>query len=134
MIPSLFAQQNPAEGNFSGLFEAGKMIIEVGIFAVFIYVVLRFLRATRGSGVIRGLALVVTTFVVAFFILAGPLQLTAWNGWSNSWRRPLCLAWWWCFTPRFDARSCTSVMRRSLVVSSDVMPRSCRACYVQSRD
>lgn len=75
MISSLFAQQNPAEGNFSGLFEAGKMIVEVGIFAVFIYVVLRFLRATRGSGVIRGLALVVTTVVVAFFILAGPLEL-----------------------------------------------------------
>ena len=75
MIPSLLAQQNPAEDNFSGLFDAGKMMIEVGIFAVFIYVVLRFLRATRGSGVIRGLALVVSTFAVAFFILAERLEL-----------------------------------------------------------
>ena len=60
MIPIL-AKQNSADGNFGGLFEAGKMVIEVAIFAVFIYVVLRFLRATRGSGVIRGLALLVST-------------------------------------------------------------------------
>jgi len=50
------------------------MVIEVAIFAVFIYVVLRFLRATRGSGVIRGLALLLTTFAVAFFVLAEELR------------------------------------------------------------
>lgn len=73
------AQQNSADGNFGGLFEAGKMVIEVAIFAVFIYVVLRFLRATRGSGVIRGLALLVSTVALALFILAAPLRLDRLN-------------------------------------------------------
>jgi diadenylate cyclase len=72
---SLLAPQSPTEDNFSGVFDASKMIIEVGIFAVLIYVVLRFLRATRGSGIIRGLALLLTTFAIAFFILADYLQL-----------------------------------------------------------
>jgi len=71
---SLLAPQIPAEDNFSGALGAGKMVIEVAIFAVFIYVVLRFLRATRGSGVIRGLALLLTTFAVAFFVLAEELR------------------------------------------------------------
>lgn len=78
MIPIL-AKQNSADGNFGGLFEAGKMVIEVAIFAVFIYVVLRFLRATRGSGVIRGLALLVSTVALALFILAAPLRLDRLN-------------------------------------------------------
>jgi diadenylate cyclase len=55
------------------------MVIEVAIFAVFIYVVLRFLRATRGSGVIRGLALLVSTVALALFILAAPLRLDRLN-------------------------------------------------------
>jgi len=76
---SILAQQNSADGNFGGLFEAGKMVIEVAIFAVFIYVVLRFLRATRGSGVIRGLALLVSTVALALFILAAPLRLDRLN-------------------------------------------------------
>lgn len=75
MITSLLAPQSPSEDNFSWILGAGKMVIEVAIFAVFIYVVLRFLRATRGSGVIRGLALLLSTFVVAFFILAERLRL-----------------------------------------------------------
>ena len=76
---SILAQQNSADGNFGGLFEAGKMVIEVAIFAFFIYVVLRFLRATRGSGVIRGLALLVSTVALALFILAAPLRLDRLN-------------------------------------------------------
>lgn len=76
---STLVQQNSADGNFGGLFEAGKMVIEVAIFAVFIYVVLRFLRATRGSGVIRGLALLVSTVALALFILAAPLRLDRLN-------------------------------------------------------
>ncbi|HEB53370.1 MAG TPA: TIGR00159 family protein [bacterium] len=68
------ALQNPAADD-GGFLDAGKMVIEVAIFAVLIYVVLRFLRATRGSGIIRGLALLLTTFAVTFFILADWLQL-----------------------------------------------------------
>ena len=72
---SMPVPQSPDEGSFGVVLDTGKAIIEIAIFAVFIYVVLRFLRATRGSGVIRGLALVVSTFAVAFFILAERLEL-----------------------------------------------------------
>ena len=72
---SMPVPQNPDEGDFGAVLDAGKAIIEIAIFAVFIYVVLRFLRATRGSGVIRGLALLLSTFLIAFFLLAGTLKL-----------------------------------------------------------
>ena len=72
---TMIAPQSSDEDTFVWMLEVGKMVIEVAIFAVFIYVVLRFLRSTRGSGVIRGLALLLTTFAVAFFILAEWLRL-----------------------------------------------------------
>ena len=72
---SMPVPQSPDEGSFGVVLDAGKAIIEIAIFAVFIYVVLRFLRATRGSGVIRGLALLLSTFAIAFFLLAGTLKL-----------------------------------------------------------
>ena len=72
---SMPVPQNPDDGDFGAVLDAGKAIIEIAIFAVLIYVVLRFLRATRGSGVIRGLALLLSTFVIAFFLLAGTLKL-----------------------------------------------------------
>jgi len=71
----LLAPQNLVEDGFGGLLDASKVVIEVGIFAVLIYVVLRFLRATRGSGIIRGLALLLTSFAIAFFILADSFEL-----------------------------------------------------------
>ena len=49
--------QNLTEGSAGGFWDGLKMVIEVAIFAAMIYVVLRFLRATRGSVIIRGLAL-----------------------------------------------------------------------------
>ena len=55
--------------------ERGKMVVEVTIFAVLIYIVLRFLRATRGSVIIRGLALALIGFAVAFFLLIQTLDL-----------------------------------------------------------
>ncbi len=67
--------QGLAEDGLRGLLDASKVVIEVAIFAVLIYVVLRFLRATRGSGIIRGLALVLSSFALAFFILADYLEL-----------------------------------------------------------
>lgn len=52
-----------------------KMVIEVGVFAVVIYTVLRFLRDTRGSGVVRGLALLLLVGVTSFVILIRALRL-----------------------------------------------------------
>lgn len=74
MTPML-AQQEPAQNDWDGFFDASKIVVEVAIFAVLIYLVLRFLRATRGSGIIRGLALVLLLFAVAFFVLAEQFHL-----------------------------------------------------------
>ncbi len=52
-----------------------RMVVEIAVFAVGIYLVLRFLRETRGSGVIRGLALLLTGGAVAFLILIDALAL-----------------------------------------------------------
>jgi diadenylate cyclase len=52
-----------------------KMLIEVAIFAVIIYMVLRFLRETRGSGVVRGLALLLGGALISFLILIETLKL-----------------------------------------------------------
>ncbi|HLQ36499.1 MAG TPA: diadenylate cyclase CdaA, partial [Planctomycetota bacterium] len=52
-----------------------KMLIEMAVFAVIIYIALRFLRQTRGSGVVRGLALILMVGVVAFIILIQTLHL-----------------------------------------------------------
>lgn len=46
-----------------------KMMVEVSIFAIGIYTVLRFLRETRGSGVIRGLTLMFVAGFGAFLLL-----------------------------------------------------------------
>ncbi len=51
------------------------MVIEVVIFATGIYIVLRFLRATRGSGVIRGLSLILIGGLITFTILTKTLHL-----------------------------------------------------------
>lgn len=55
--------------------ESLKMVIEIAIFAVGIYLVLRFLRGTRGSGVVRGLSLILLISIVSFTILITALQL-----------------------------------------------------------
>ncbi len=52
-----------------------KMLIEVAVFAVIIYIALRFLRETRGSGVVRGLATLLIGGFVAFVILIQTLHL-----------------------------------------------------------
>ncbi|MEZ6037373.1 MAG: diadenylate cyclase CdaA [Planctomycetota bacterium] len=64
------------DGSMADFVEVGKMVIEVAVFAILIYIVLRFLRATRGSVIIRGLALLLITFAVAFFVLIYLFQLT----------------------------------------------------------
>ncbi|MBL8734102.1 MAG: TIGR00159 family protein [Planctomycetes bacterium] len=65
----------PADGAYDSAIEVLKMVIEVGVFAVFIYIALRFLRATRGSVIIRGLGLLLTVTLVAFFVLIELFQL-----------------------------------------------------------
>jgi len=50
-------------------------VVEVAVFAVLIYVALRFLRETRGSGVVRGLALLLLVVVTTFVILIKAFHL-----------------------------------------------------------
>src|SRR5262245_45084796 len=52
-----------------------KMIAEVAVLAAIIYVALRFLRETRGSGVIRGLALLLGGSILGFSLLIQVLKL-----------------------------------------------------------
>jgi diadenylate cyclase len=52
-----------------------RMVVEVTVFAVIIYMILRFLRETRGSGVIRGLGLLLIGGITAFVILIQALGL-----------------------------------------------------------
>ena len=58
-----------------GLSEVWRQTIEVGIFAVGIYLVLRFLRETRGSGVIRGLSFALVIGLVTFVVLIDLMEL-----------------------------------------------------------
>lgn len=57
------------------IFGVLTMVIEVTVFAVIIYFVLRFLRETRGSGVVRGLALLLVVGITASVILIQALGL-----------------------------------------------------------
>ncbi|MFO1052963.1 MAG: diadenylate cyclase CdaA [Planctomycetota bacterium] len=56
-----------------------KMLIEIAVFAVGIYAAMRFLRTTRGSGVIRGLAIVLLTLIASFTVLINVLNLERLN-------------------------------------------------------
>jgi diadenylate cyclase len=51
------------------------MAIEVAVFTAVIYAVLRFLRETRGTGVIRGLSLILVVGVIAIYVLIDQLRL-----------------------------------------------------------
>lgn len=74
-MPLSLALQTVADNAPDRLLAIVKMIIEVAVFACLIYIVLRFLRATRGSVIIRGLALLMLTFAVAFFVLIDMFKL-----------------------------------------------------------
>ncbi len=51
------------------------MILEILIFTGLFYVILRFLRETRGSGVIRGLTVIIAVGAVGFLVLIETFQL-----------------------------------------------------------
>lgn len=51
------------------------MVLEVAVFTVGIYLVLRFLRETRGTGVVRGLSVVLIFGLVSFWVLIQTLEL-----------------------------------------------------------
>ena len=55
--------------------EMWKHVLQVGFFAIGIYLILRFLRETRGSGVIRGLSFVLVFVMISFMTLIEWLQL-----------------------------------------------------------
>jgi diadenylate cyclase len=57
------------------MIEIGRTAVEVAVFAVILYLVLRFLRETRGSGVVRGLALLLVSGMVGFWLLIDLLGL-----------------------------------------------------------
>ena len=59
-----------------------SMVIEIVVFAIGIYLILRFLRATRGSGVIRGLSLILIGTLIASAILINPMPCVI--AWLNS--------------------------------------------------
>jgi len=61
---------------FADAFDGFKMAFEVAIFAVGIYVILRFLRQTRGSGVVRGLTFLLVGGTILFLVLIEALQLS----------------------------------------------------------
>lgn len=52
-----------------------KMLVEIAVFAVGIYAAMRFLRTTRGSGVVRGLAIILLGLIVSFTVLINLLDL-----------------------------------------------------------
>ena len=64
-----------ADGQLSDFVSILKMLVEVAVFAAVIYVGLRFLRETRGSGIVRGLALLLAMTLIGFVILIKALQL-----------------------------------------------------------
>lgn len=65
----------PRDGGVVEPYGLGTIVIEVAIFTVFIYIVLRFLWATRGSVLIRGLGLLLTIAAIGFFLLTQTLEL-----------------------------------------------------------
>ena len=50
-------------------------VIEIAVFWVGIYAILRFLRTTRGSGVVRGLSVILLALIVTFTILIDIIEL-----------------------------------------------------------
>ena len=62
------------DGPLGDWLNLAKIAIEVTVFAVLIYIALRFLRETRGSGVVRALALLLVA-LTAFVILVQQLHL-----------------------------------------------------------
>lgn len=54
----------------------GPALLEIAVFSALIYVALRFLWATRGSVLIRGLGLLVGVLVVGFAVLIQAFELT----------------------------------------------------------
>lgn len=60
---------------FGGVGETLLMVVEVLVFALGIYVILRFLMETRGTGVVRGLSLILLSGIFVFLILIRTLEL-----------------------------------------------------------
>ena len=56
-------------------FDNLTMVLEIAVFAAVIYAVLRFLRETRGAGVVRGLSLILISVLIGFAILIQVLAL-----------------------------------------------------------
>lgn len=62
-------------GQIPNLGQNWQMLIEVAIFATGVYLVLRFLRETRGSGVIRGLTIILLAAILIFVTMIALLDL-----------------------------------------------------------
>ncbi|MBL8753461.1 MAG: TIGR00159 family protein [Planctomycetes bacterium] len=64
------------EDGIGSAYGLGSMLIEIAIFAVLIYVALRFLWATRGSVIVRGLGLVLVVAAVGYAALTSMFTLS----------------------------------------------------------
>jgi diadenylate cyclase len=73
--PSIVVAPDMGDVTIDGVWGVVKIVIEVMVFAAIIYIVLRFLLETRGSGIIRGLALLLLVGVSAFVILIDTFKL-----------------------------------------------------------
>lgn len=75
MISTVPVPATVLEDGLGTAFGIGTVLLEVAIFAVLIYIALRFLWATRGSVIIRGLGLLLVVVLVGFFVLSYSLEL-----------------------------------------------------------
>ena len=69
----------PVSPPLDGAYWWGNMVVEVAIFAVLIYIALRFLWATRGSVIIRGLGILVLATAVVLSVLSRAFDLERLN-------------------------------------------------------
>lgn len=76
LLPVVAPPQELLADGFGAAAQWGPALVEIAVFAALIYVGLRFLLATRGSVLVRGLGLVVGVLFVGFVVLIQSFQLT----------------------------------------------------------
>ena len=103
------------------LFElpGGAAIVEILVFAIGIYAILRFLRTTRGAGVIRGLSVVLLGVIISFTILIESFELSRLRVVFENFRDIAVLGLIVVFQPE---------IRRAIVRLGDCCRRLCLRC------
>lgn len=115
-----------------------KMLLEVAVFAVIIYIALRFLRETRGSGVVRGLALLLVAGVLGFALLIQFLKLDHLRILFNSVAQSVILALVIVFHPEIRQAIVhigeSPIFGRLFQQESKIVPRVLRAVARMSKE